>query len=378
MKFFKISSSRFGKGFLEEVMDLETYDLAFYMSLCNKDEIDRIKNPRNESDYLLKLRANVTVEQVRIFRVFLARMQKAGEKWNFNDSFEHKAFNNYLSRISFDDVELVKNIPAGLVFCNDPNGRIIKTNYGNIITISESLKYFLYFMTLSFASYGNYDVPGDVRWSALKIGLRIMLKSEALDFDIDPRGEIPDEVHSQTLEYVDQQLLFIVAHEYSHYFLGHMGDPNLIGDVEHNILEGVGNKIPKYYTHDQQQEFDADIDAIERQCIPPALIHGMITSATFFFSYLELLRNVNDQIAPSFNRVKTHPDPLDRIDNLINHFSERCDIDFENIEIIKKNIGILIPLIQEDVAVNIESWEEYGSVYLGGWRGKVLIDRVDY
>lgn len=359
-------------------MDLETYELGFYMSLCNNDEIERIKNPRNESDYLLKLRANVTVEQVRIYRVFLARMRKAGKDWNFNDSFEYEVFSEYLSKISFDDAELVKDIPAGLVFCNDPNGRIIKTKYGNIITISESLKYFLYFMTLSFASYEDHDIPDNVRWAALKIGLRIMLKSEALDFDIDPRGEIPDEVHSQTLEFVDQQLLFIVAHEYSHYFLGHMGDPNLIGDAEHNILEGIDNKIPKYYTHDQKQEFDADIDAIERQCIPPASIHRMITSATFFFAYLELLRKVNDQIAPSFNRVKTHPDPLDRIDNLINHFSERCDIDLDNIQMIKQNIDILTPIIQEDIAVNIESWEEYGSVYLGEWRGRVLIDRVDY
>ncbi|MFV9669351.1 hypothetical protein ACNY68_10210 [Pantoea sp. KXB25] len=359
-------------------MDLETYDLSFYMSLCNKDEIDRIKDPKNESDYLLKLRANVTVEQVRIFRVFLARMRKAGNEWSFSNSFESKVFDDYLSRISSDDAELVKHIPAGLVFCNDPNGRIIKTKYGNIITISESLKYFLYFMTLSLASYEDCDIPYDVRYAALKIGLRIMLKSEALDFDIDPRGEIPDAVHSQTLDYVDQQLLFIVAHEYSHYFLGHMGDPNLIDDVAHNILEGVGNKIPKYYTHEQQEEFDADIDAIERQCISPASMHKMITSAAFFFSYLELLRNVNDQIAPSFNRIKTHPDPLDRIDNLINHFSDRCDIDFENIQMIKKNIEILIPFVQEDIAVNIESWEDYGSVYLGGWRGKVLIDRVDY
>ncbi|MOA07752.1 hypothetical protein D3C78_1274690 [compost metagenome] len=34
--------------------------------------------------------------------------------------------------------------------------------------------------------------------------------------------------------------------------------------------------------------------------------------------------------------------------------------------------------LMEDVAVNFESYEFYGSIYLGSWRGKKLVDRVDY
>ena len=34
--------------------------------------------------------------------------------------------------------------------------------------------------------------------------------------------------------------------------------------------------------------------------------------------------------------------------------------------------------LKEDVALNFESYEAYGSIYLGQWRGKVLIDRVDF
>jgi len=34
--------------------------------------------------------------------------------------------------------------------------------------------------------------------------------------------------------------------------------------------------------------------------------------------------------------------------------------------------------LSEDVALNIESYESYGSMYLAQWRGKVLVDRVDY
>lgn len=359
-------------------MQLETYGLEFYMSLCNKEELKRIKSPENEKDYLLKLRANVTVEQIRIYRVFLSRMRSAGKNWNFNDSFEHHVFDDYLSNLSSDDLNIAQDITAGMVFCNDPNGRIINTEFGKVITISESLKYFLYYMNLAFLEYDDSKIPSDVRWAALKIGLRIMLKSEALDFDLDPRGVIPNDIHLSTMHSVDQQLLFILSHEYSHYFLGHMDSASLIPDLEHNAIEGPENKMPKYFTHDQKQELDADIDAIERLNLEPKSTHIILTSAIFFFAYIELLSNVKNQISPSINLRKTHPAPLDRLHNIVDHFMEKCEIDMTNVSNVLKNIEILKPLIQEDISTNFDSWEQYGSVYLGCWRGKPLVDRVDY
>ena len=48
-------------------MELETYTKEFYRSLCDADEIERILNVSCANDYLLKLRANATVEHIRIY-----------------------------------------------------------------------------------------------------------------------------------------------------------------------------------------------------------------------------------------------------------------------------------------------------------------------
>ena len=50
-------------------MDQETIAKGFYMSLCSHEEIERIFNVSSASDYLLKIRADATVDHVRIYRV---------------------------------------------------------------------------------------------------------------------------------------------------------------------------------------------------------------------------------------------------------------------------------------------------------------------
>ncbi|AUU83864.1 hypothetical protein [Leclercia sp. LSNIH1] len=360
-------------------MQLETYNKHFYMSLCGKDEIERIFDVKNEKDYLLKLRANATIENIRIHRVFLARMREGEDKWSFEASFNYNVFDRYLDSIRDEDREKVANIASGLVFCNDPNGRIISTPYGNIITLSESLRYFLYFMNLSFLSFNSEAViPDNVRYSALKIALRIMLKSEALDFDIDPRGIIPEEIDRELSRYVDDQMLFLIAHEYSHYLLGHMDDPNLIDDTMHHAIENIDGKTPKYFTHSQHQELDADIDAINRQDLTDASLHRIVTAAIFFFAYIDILKNVREQISPSFTLIKTHPEPIDRLNNLIEFFEEKCGLDKENVNILLKSVEVIKNILQDDIATDFDNWEQYGSVYLGEWRGKPLVDRIDY
>lgn len=358
-------------------MDQDAIMKGFYMSLCSSEEIERIFNVSSASDYLLKIRADVTVDHTRIYRVFRQRMINAGENWSFNDYFDTKPFRNYIKHLADKDYKEANELTAGFVFCNKPNGVIEKTEFGNIITISESLRYFLYFMNLAILDYGETDVPQDVRSAAMKIAIRTMLQTEALDFDLDPRGEVPKEVHDIAQYHTDRQLEFVIGHEFSHHFLGHLDDSNLI-EGGYLSAQELGVKTHKFFSYAQQDELDADINAIERPIYTPGMRADLINRALFFFVYLDIYRGVRDQIMPSVGGVKTHPDPIDRFHSMYNHFKDDVELDEDNLKDLLKLGELYKNSLLEDVALNFESYEDYGSIYLAQWRGKVLVDRVDF
>jgi hypothetical protein len=43
-----------------------------------------------------------------------------------------------------------------------------------------------------------------------------------------------------------------------------------------------------------------------------------------------------------------------------------------------KKANLYKEILQENIECNMDEYERYGSVYLESWRGKGLIDRVDY
>ncbi|MNF92271.1 hypothetical protein D3C84_749100 [compost metagenome] len=69
---------------------------------------------------------------------------------------------------------------------------------------------------------------------------------------------------------------------------------------------------------------------------------------------------------------------MDRFENILHHFKEEISLDRENLENLLLFRSGIKESLMEDVAVNFESYEFYGSIYLGSWRGKKLVDRVDY
>lgn len=75
------------------------------MTLFNSEEVKRILNVKSGEDYLLKLRANATVENMKIHRVFRARMMSYNEGWCFNEYFDKVPFINYTSNLKFDDLQ---------------------------------------------------------------------------------------------------------------------------------------------------------------------------------------------------------------------------------------------------------------------------------
>lgn len=358
-------------------MDQETIAKGFYMSLCNSEEIERIFNVTSASDHLLKIRADATVEHTRIYRVFRQRMINAGDSWCFNDYFDTAPFENYIKQLADEDYTEANELTAGFVFCNKPNGLIEKTEFGNVITISESLRYFLYFMNLAILDHGDTKVPQDVRSAAIKIAIRTMLQSEALDFDLDPRGEVPQEVHDNAQYHTDRQLEFIIGHEFAHHFLGHLNGSSL---VEGGYLSSqeLGEPTHKFFSYAQQDELDADINAIERPIYTPDMRTDLVNRALFFFVYLHIYQGVKEQIMPSMGGVRTHPDPIDRFHYMYNHFKNEVELDDDNLKDLLKLSELYKDSLSEDVALNFESYENYGSIYLGQWRGKILVDRVDF
>ncbi len=356
-------------------MDEEMISRIPYMGFLNKEQISRVLNIQNSKDYLLKQRADIVLDKVRIYRVIKKR-QYLNQEWNFENHFDSTPFDGYIKFLEYKDYENIEKITYGYIFCDDPNGRILKTDYGNIVTISESLKYFLYFMNLCFLTFNDIEVPNDVKHAALLIAIRTMLQTESLDFELDPRGIIPDKLEKQLIEYTNLQLEFIVGHEFSHHFLNHLENASI---VEKSMFERDCEIYEKVYTYNQMQEFEAAIDAIKRPIFSDEMRKNFVNRALFFFAYFEIYNSVKEQIFPSGNRIKSHPEPMDRFNKIKQEFHSLFDKDeLENIDNLLKFVDFYKIELQEDVSINIERYEFYGSIYLGSWRGKPLVDRVDY
>jgi hypothetical protein len=79
--------------------------------------------------------------------------------------------------------------------------------------------------------------------------------------------------------------------------------------------------------------------------------------------------------------METHPPAKDRFANILD-YAKNLRIDFENWSRFLETVNGFKQIILEDLAVNIETYETYGSMYLDRpnteWRGPALVDRVDY
>ncbi|QDZ73457.1 hypothetical protein [Bacillus cereus] len=355
---------------------------SFYRPYCNAKEIERIFNVQNNEDYLLKMRADEVADHVRLYRVMRARMHKT-KNWDFTEHFSKVEFDNYIKRLSKGNQNKLSNVAMGFVFSNDPNGSCMKTKFGNVIIISESLRYFLFFMNLHFLdAISNVEIPVDVKQHSLLIAIRTMLKTESLDFELDPRGIIPSEIEDLCNILVQQQIEFVIGHECAHYLLGHLNQANMVEEPLYRMLsheEWENVRKHTFYNYKQQHEFEADINSFKlAKFHDSSEFENFISGAFLFFIYLDIYRSVSEVIFPPMGQMKTHPDPIDRMWNLYTEFEADSKKMKGPLESLLKYTSQLKTFLQEDVGYNIDNYETYGSVYLGQWRGPVLIDRVDY
>ncbi len=355
----------------------------FYRPICNEEEIERIFNLKTSNDFLLKLRADTIVDHMRLYRVYRNKALSKGKEWSLESSFCSYHYINFKNKLPKDLLKECEKITCGNIFSNEPNGQIFKSDYGIIATLSDSLNYFFEFMNLGLLDFGK-QVPEQVRINAIRIALRVMLQTESLDFLIDPRGIISKEIQQKTQKSVPFQMQFIAGHEYSHFLLGHLAEDNT--STQH-VFKALFNSQSNYkpldvYNTSQKQELDADLSSIN---LPQYTLKErmlVFEAALLLFACLDIYEGVRDSISPPIG-YQNHPPARERYFNLLNNIQTHNDFDYKYW---KKSLPETLDFYRnffiEDASIYIDNYEMYGSVYLdmpnSKWRGKELIDRVDY
>ena len=356
----------------------------FYRPVCNSDEIERIFNVENARDHLLKLRADTLVDNIRLFRVYRNKALANEDNWFLEQSFENSHYLAVLDKLPPEERSLCEGVTYGDIFSNDPNGMIFNTEHGVITTISDSLKFFLKFSHLAILDFES-EVPMNIRFNSLRIALRTMLKTEAMDFLMDPRGIIPSDIASTILGPIEIQMKFIAGHEFAHFVLGHL---NVESTVKQPIYYAISKddddyKPEKVFNNSQKNEFEADIQSILIPNYSDMERSELLHSALLWFGCLELYEAALDVMNPQSPwRYRTHPSARERYENLLLNIPTPKAFDLSVWDNFHDLIDEITKALQDDISLNFDVYETYGSAYLDEpntkWRGKELQDRVDY
>lgn len=353
----------------------------WYRPYCNEKEIDRILNPKNAVDYLLQQRANIVTDNPRYWRVY-ARKSMLYKNWSFEKSFKTAHYLDVINNLTPQDKSFCKSIAYGDIFSNDANGYAENNkDWGRIIYLNESLQFFMKFCNLALFNHQDIDIPIKIRQNALRIAIRIMMKQESMDFFLDPRGIVPVTVGVKIHEPIKYELQYIAGHEFSHHLCCHFNDSNT---AMRTVLSINDNQyIKPVYNISQKQEFEADIASINRPLYSNEDFNNVLRGALIWFISLDLSETAQEIVAPSFSStIKTHPSAKERFDHLIKNVDIPRDFDTDLIEELIKNAFIFKEWLKEDLSINYDSYNVYGSIYLDKpntkWRGRELIDRVDY
>lgn len=365
-------------------MDSLEAQKQFFYPVSTQAEIERIFDPKDSQDYLLKIRGETIVDNIRLYRVYRHKAMAAGESWSLESSFSNKHWYEVIEKLPPSEKKACQEITYGDVFSNDPNGMIFCTEYGPIATLCDSIRFFTKFANLALLEFES-EVPGNVRMNALRISMRVMLKTETMDFAVDPRGILPENIAEEIHRPIPWMSKFITGHEFAHYFLGHLSSDDL---VEQPIFcatgEGAEDYSPKkVYNTSQKNEFEADLQSILTPNYNNEELCEILAGALLWLTALDLYQHVSDVICPKApHRYQTHPSAADRFDSLLVNIPTPKGFDISSWSRLPSLANQLKDILTEDIGFNIEAYEMYGSIYLdrpnSEWRGRELKDRVDY
>lgn len=353
--------------------------------ICSEAEIERILNVQNGEDYILKLRADTIADNIRLWRVYRHIAEKWGEDWALEKYFNAYCYIDVRNAMPKDKQEVCKQVHFGSLISSDPNGLIFDTPYGICSTYSETLKYFTKFSCLALLDFAG-KVPYEVRFRAMKIAIRVMLQREALDFDVDPRGIIPKEIMDVINPIYPAQMAFLAAHEYSHLLNGDLkkGGLKKVALLKSHFEDQTDYKMLNAYTSDQKKEFAADLGAMTNPQWSKEVYSFQYFATMLWFAALAIFEAVENTMFPPYGR-QSHPGAKARYNNILENAPRPFDFDKDKnmyCEDLPQLVSYWENLMQDDVSVNYKQYEMYGSFYLAApnteWRGRELIDRVDY
>ncbi|MBQ0143429.1 MAG: hypothetical protein KBT06_11670 [Prevotellaceae bacterium] len=356
----------------------------WYSGLCSNEEIERILHVQNAQDYILKLRADAIVDSIRLTRVFTHLRHFYKNKWSLSSYFRAYEYESVKSKMSPEHRSLCEQVACGSLIESEANGLIFDSPYGICSTYSHSLQYFSKFALLALLSFDK-DVPMEVRMNAMRISVRTMLQRETLDFIVDPRGIVPRSIMQRLQSIYATQMEFLVGHEYSHLINGDLTRENLVERslIHSRFKDQTDYKLINAYNSSQRQEFAADLGSLSYPLWKADEYDWLYYCTMLWFSILAIYEAVENTIFPPIG-YQSHPGAKARYNNILTNAKRPTNFDeYFYFESLPERVSDWEELMIEDASLNFdELYNMYGSVYLAApnteWRGRQLIDRVDY
>lgn len=357
-----------------EIEDLSQEEV-FFFPFMDKSEIRQIFNIKSSEDYLLRLRAEQVESDMRLKRTFSKLKKKFGKNYSFTNHFEANQYKSYLKNLTPQYRQASLHVPHGTIHSNDANGMCLNTPFGNIIVLSYALRHFLFYINL-FHFGSQLGLKSIDKLQSFILAIRIMIGTESFDFELDPRAKLPRSIKKKIDYMTDWQTLFIIGHEYAHHYLGHLENKSILNS--HNRVRFITEPI-KFYTYNQECEFDADRNAINNTIYNNYEKTELIDGAFLFFSFLDMYDKIEDYLFPKMNYSKTHPEPIDRIWHLRDSIDESVGLKKQELRtIIDYNNSFVKEFLQEYLPYNVETIETVGSTYITSYKKKYLVDRLDF
>lgn len=355
---------------------------TMFISFCSKKEIIRLRSINGSYDYLLRLRANAISESPRAVRVMASRRRKyeeGGRPWSLSHYYHSKDYHHkaYIELLNKKNRKKVKSVPSGLAPIDEVNALCIKSLAGDVVLVSESLEYFYYFMTIAF--YGNsYGIELIDRVDALIIAIRIIKGSEALDFDIDPRGELPHETERAVQCMVNKQMQFTFGHEYAHYLCGHIPSTDTLMSVKSSAPF-----MSELALYNHALEYEADFYALKNIVVKKEEFKDVVHGGFSVLIYLHFIEEYSRDFGiRNFSVSVTHPAAKDRVYKLFSNLGKNAPVDKSAIDEMFSVTQEMSEVLQSRIEYLKDEYDDllgfYGSLYLPNYKKSRMIDRVDF
>lgn len=355
---------------------------SFFSPFCSKKEIIRLRSISGPHDYLLRLRANAINDCPRAVRVMASRREKyeeSGRPWSLSHYYHSKDYyhKTYIKLLNKNHRKLVKAVPSGLANIDEVNALCIKSLAGDVVLVSESLEYFYYFMTIAF--YGNnYGIDCIDRVDALIIAIRIIKGSEALDFEIDSRGELPRDTERSIQLLVSQQMQFTFGHEYAHYLCGHIPSADTLMN-----MKSSASFMSELALYNHSLEYEADYYALKNIENKNAEFEGVTIGGFSVLIYLHFIEEYGKGFRINNLSVsETHPAAKDRVYKLFSNLGKKAPIGVTAIDEMFSVVEEMSELLESRIEYLKDEYDDllgfYGSIYLPSYMKGMKKDRIDF